>query len=580
MNRRKFLKQSVGGIGSAILAAHPLELFLANVLSSLFQRAHAQSLDLYNHESFNEKKLISLSLAGGPSRWYWDLPLKPNGEDDPFSYGPSQEKSMLITKLNSAPNTPTGFLGEYETVQVGDYYFLPYLWSGKIATPNGGMEDMSKLAQNMLMIRGIHTINNHEVSRRNMLKPSNYASMGGLLADQAKTPVPAIATPGNETGSFKSRSGTPQLLSSLTDTPLEQLLNPFNNGLNLKLNNLINSNSDIDRAMDAALDIMRDKSRDKHRSLPTSYQDRIKAKQMMTKEYTKLTESFDFLSGKYTSLINRSFGDPALRLAGCDDLSITGVNDNPLFRIEEKSYYTENLLDITNGDTTILNLAEAMAVAEFMITGAAGSTNNFKSFSSFVNMTASSRIKNVTGTSNKTASADAHFVGSYTSLVLFSRYYRAIASCLYEFKNQLASKKVSASGDTLFDRSVLTISSEFSRDARDDGSGSDHGYQGAAFSILSGMIDKTMVFGDIKEHSEVSGKNCTWGYGAPMTDLADQPPAIGNAASTVTTLLGLLPQLNKNNPSFVKMESGKAVPAFGNPSRPFRPMNVKKEGKS
>jgi hypothetical protein len=577
MNRRKFLKQSVGGIGSAILAAHPLELFLANVLSGLFQRAHAQSLGFYDHESFNEKKLISLSLAGGPSRWYWDLPLKPNGNNDPFSYGTSQETSMLITKLNSAPNTPTRFLGEYATVPVGDDYFLPYLWSGKIATPNGGMANMSELARNLLMIRGIHTINNHDVSRQNMLKPSADASMGGLVADKSKTPVPAIATPGNETGSFKSKSGTPQLFSGLTDKdPLGQMLNPFNNGQSLKLNNLINSNSDIDRAMDDALDIMKNKSPEKHRFLPTSYEDRIKAKMMMKEEYKDLPAIFNSLSEKYTTLISRSFGEAALRLAGCDDLSITGVKDDPLFRIEDKSSYTGNLLDITDSTTTISNLAEALAVAEFMITGSTGSTNGFKkSFSSFINLSASARIKK----GNQNFSADAHFVGSYTSLVLFSRYYRAIASCLYEFKNQLASKKVSASGDTLFDRSVLTITSEFSRDAKDDGSGSDHGYQGAAFSILSGMIKKPMVFGDIKEDSGIKGKTCTWGYGAPMSAFSGQPPAIGNAASTVTTLLGL-PQINKNNPSFVNLESGKAAPAFGNASTPLRPVNVKKEEKS
>jgi hypothetical protein len=568
MNRRKFLKQSVGGIGSAILAAHPLELFLANVLSSLFQRAHAQS-HVYEHESFSEKKLISLSLAGGPSRWYWDLPLIPNG-NDAFQYG-DRKRSLLITKLNENSEGVAGYQGEYATVKVGDDYFLPYLWSGKIATPNGGMANMSELAQNMLMIRGIHTINNHDVSRRNMLKPSNYASMGGLLADQSKTAVPAIATPGNETGSFKSRSGTPQLLSSLTKESLGQMLNPFNNGLNLNLKKSIGSATTIDEVMEDALDIMEKKSGDKHRSLPTSYQDRIKAKKMLTEEYTNLVESFDFLNTKYTSLIKRSFGEAALRLAGCDDLSIMSIDDR-LFRIEENSNYSGNLIDITDSNTTILNLAEALAVAEFMITGSSGSTKDFKkSFSSFVNMTASSRIMN----SNRRFSADAHYTGSYTSLVLFSRYYRAIASCLYEFKNQLVSKKVSSS-QSLFDRSVLTISSEFSRDARDDGSGSDHGYQGAAFSILSGMIEKTMVFGDIKEHSGVVGKNCTWGYGAPMNALSGQPPAIGNAASTVTTLLGL-PQINENNSSFVKLDSaGKAVSLFAK----LKPVNVKTEEKS
>jgi hypothetical protein len=551
MNRRSFLKQSISGLGGAYLLSSPLNLMLGNILSSVFQRAWA--LD-QGESGFLDKKLINISLSGGMSRWMFDLPLRPNG-DDLFQYNANNDPrtSMLITKLNPDPLGPGGFTGEYATVEIGGYH-LPVMWGGKIATVGGGSENMSVLAQNMMFMRGIKSVDSHSLGRTLQTKPNGGISTGGAVADRATTVLPALSM-GTINGSYKSAKGIAPQEMPLTD-PFSTAFLPFMSAGGLRSNS-----ASTGSAIDAALDIMRAKAGSRHKMVPFTYEDRINARKLMNTQFTNLSGAYTDLRNKYLNLISRSMGDVSLRQAGVDNLVVPGSAVGP-FKISNgttTTHYTgSNLSTITDSTSSVGRLAEMMAVAEFMICG--GSFN--RSFSStlhaelgilgsalFDSMTVDGVVR---ADQRFNLITDAHFTGSYIQLVQFTRMYRALASCLHELVLRL--KAVPSGNGNLFDKTVIALHSEFSRSARDAGDGSDHGPNGSCYTLLSGMISAPLVVGDITKDGGRNGYRGTWGTGAPMVEFSQQQAVVGNAASTVALMLGF-PTPTPNNAPYVNIDS-------------------------
>jgi hypothetical protein len=557
MNRRSFLKKTAGGLGGAYLLTSPLQLMLGNILSSVFQRAMALE---QGEAGFLDRKLINVSLNGGSSRWMFDLPLRPNG-NDAFQYNAINDPrtSMLITKLNPDPLGPGGFTGEYATVEVGGYH-LPAMWGGKIATVGGGSENMSVLATNMLFMRGIKSIDSHSLGRTLQTKPSGGVSLGGAVADRATTVLPALSM-GVINGAFKSGKGIAPQEMPLTD-PFTTAFLPFNSAMSLRSNS-----GSTAAAIDAALDVMRAKAGSRHKMVPFTFEDRINARKLMTTQFSNLAGAYTDLRGKYQNLISRALSDVTLRQAGVDDVVVPG-GPSAQFRISNgttQTFYTgSNLSSITDAQSGVGRLAEMMAVAEFMICG--GSFN--RSFSSTLHAELggvggvfdSLTVDGVTTQAQRmNLISDAHFTGSYIQLVHFTRYYRALASCLHELVQKL--KAVPSGGGSLFDKTVISIHSEFSRSARDAGDGADHGPNGSCYTVLSGMVPQTLVVGDIAKNGGSNGYRGTWGTGAPMIEFTNQQAVVGNAASTVALMLGI-PTPTPNNAPFVNLNptTGKIVP--------------------
>ncbi len=572
MDRRNFLLKSIQSVGTGILMASPLEMFLTNVLMGVFGRANA--LAAGDESGYLDKKLVNLTLTNGPSRWFWDLPLRPNG-NDAFSYNTTNDPitSMLITKLN-AGSGGGGYTGEYASVKIGEYY-LPHLWSGLMATPNGGTAPMSNLAQNMLMMRGLDwKVDSHELDRYLQMVPTGNSSLLGLVADKATTVLPSIGVGFSATNSnfFHSGKGITSRAMDGND-PFTSVFSPFTNSAGLRSTNAI-----AGAAIDRALDIMKAKSGSKSSYLPNTYQDRANAKKMMLLQFSGLSASFLTLKTKYENLISRSFGDVSLRLAGLDNVAVGGAQSNQyrmLFSNRNSFYTGADIRTLTTINSTIANLAASMAVSEFMLTGGGISP---QSFTSSINIMVGDSVNNVAVDSAFSAASgalgsqnfsnitydfnsDAHETGSYIQMILFSRYYRAISSCLYELVNQL--KAVTAGSGTLFDQTAISITSEFNRSARNNAGGADHGWNGSCYSIISGMVTQPTVAGDIKVNSTTAGGS--WGIASPMTEFSGQNGLIGNVASTLATMLEFKTP-TPNNPSYVSKNSlGKVQMAVAKP---------------
>lgn len=536
-DRRSILKSMIMGAG--ITSTGALNTFLSAMSMSTMQKAYAQAAG--DDAAFQDLKLISLIMANGAPRYYWDLPLRPNGNDE-FVQNP-----MCITKFDKDGN------GIYATTKINGVH-MSSLWDSNIPTPTGSVS-MKELAKNMLTIRGLDLqIDSHEIDRYRQMAPvPGGISLSGLVADHATTPIPAIGRGGG--GSYyKGEKGIAYLEMNSGD-PFSIALNPFKKQENM----LSLNNGEVEKAIENAINRMMAIAPDKNKYLASTYSARFNAKKMMMREFLNLSQQFTTLKNKYLSLINRSFAsylpeEKSIMTAGIDDIMLVG-NGTDSQRVGEAIYYNgADLRTLTNKKTFIEGLADGFAVAEFMLLNGLSSSVNIvagnigaAAFDSFYNRTS----KLNSSTTSTTVSVDAHFIGSHAALILFSRYYKAVSACIYELTQMLKAKKI-ANGENLFDRSVVSFASEFNRMPRTDGSGADHGWQGSNYTMFSGAIDEMLVCGNVKTDSKLG----TWGLAGGVDYLNGRETIIGNAASTMAEILEIKTPTPNDMP-FAKKVKGK-----------------------
>lgn len=545
LDRRAFLKKMLTGAG--VVTAFPGEIFLSNMIMQFIQKGYAQAAGL--EDGLSDMKLVNLSISGGISRWYWDGILTPNGSSDIFDPNP-----MVISKFKKSGND---IIGEYATTRIGDYY-LPWTWAANIPTSGGGSVPMSMLAQNMLSLRGINTlIDSHGINRqRHIATTPGGTSITGLLADKSKSPIPAIHR--NLSSNFYGSEKGNAVIDVDGVNPFTTALSPF-----LPTNGITGLKSDqIENAIDLALAKMSNLSAEKHKFLPSSYQARNNAKVLMKKQFGNLQQNFNSLRDKYLALMRRSCSrESALALSGVDDLIIEGSQSSP-YLISGSDYFNgSNLNDIIKETSYISGLAESLAVAEFMIKENLSSAFSL-GIAGLMDTRCTSSISAVTGLTsgdrNFLYAVDAHYLGSHAALVVYSRYYRALSAALYEFIQQL--KSVSTPKGNLFNQTAITITSEFNRTPLLSGAGADHGWQGANYTVFSGMVDKLTVLGNVKS-MDSTRYGGTWGMAGSVSELGGREAILGNCLTTVSEMVEVQTPM-PNDRGFVAKKNGKIVPVI------------------
>lgn len=539
IDRRALLKNIL--VGTGLCSSGAFNTFLTSMMVGFAQKANAQAAG--DDPAFEEMKFISLVMAGGLPRYYWDLPMKPSDSDTLIA------NPMVATRFNKSGSQITT---EYATTKINGYN-MPWIWSGQMPTI-GGTVAMKELAQHMLIMRGIDLqIDSHEIDRFRQVAPvPGGISLSGLVADHSNTPIPAIGRNGG--GSYYQGEKGIAYLEMGGTNPLSAALAPFSPMSSM----LSMNNAQVESAIDAALIRMQKNSQDKNKFLPSTFSSRFNAKKLMLRKFGDLQSQYTTLLNKYRSLITRSFSPTdALKLAGVEDLIVSGTRDGRQRFLENEYYSGASIQSLTDNQTFIAELAEGMAIAEYMVINGLSSSVNIQS-GNFANLICDEAFNKVTQkiarTNSRMAySTDVHFTGTEIGVVLFTRYYRAISACLYELMARLKETKV-ASGGNLFDKTVMTVTSDFNRLPRLDASGADHGWQGSNFTVISGAIDELQVVGNVKT-TDVN-KRGTWGIAGGLTELGGREAIIGNAASTVANILDIKTP-TPNDMSFTTKEKGK-----------------------
>lgn len=524
------------------LMISPLGIYLSGKLAGYNFIANSLATDLSN-EMFLEYKLINFSMNGAAPRYYWDLPLKPNGASDRFEANP-----FSITKYGQNIQGP----GVYEITQMGDYYF-PSIWASDIPTPNGRVS-MKALSNNMLTIRGIVlSQDGHAAGRAIQMIPVAGSSLLGVNADRSKLPLPAF---GSDLSLFISQNGK-TMTNGFGDNMLYFALKPFLNSSNY----LSVHNTSVEAGIDSVLNILKQRSSLTHKFLPTSYEHRINAKKMMKREFGNLTDIFSTLESKYENLIQKSYHDTSFNVVGVEDRPIPGDGSVKFSLGGTTRYNGSDLRSWFGSNATIISLSQIMAGTEFMIKEGYTSTTSFSfSRTSGLNRTDTvdpNGVPKADALNGETMLDDNHYIGSHPALIFHTKYFKAVSACYNELIEQLKNKTNGA--ESLFDRSIVTCTGDFGRNGRQNGSGSDHGFNATNYTIFSGMVPKLTVIGNTTEYvpgtPEYNRYGGSWGVGAPVQLVGGRELNMGNVASTIATMMDF-ESITPNDTTLVKKENG------------------------
>lgn len=540
------------------MLASPLSLYVLTKVSGFNFIANVHADGFYD-QAFLDYKLINFSLNGGGARYYWDLPLRPNGASDFLEYNP-----CCITKY--AQNTASD--GIYDITQVGDYW-MPSMWNNDIPVP-GGRTSMKNLANHMLSIRGVFLPQGgHTFGRFSQMQPVSGKSLMGSIADVTSAPIASVTSGADSSFFISSKGLTPVNASNSNSDPLKRILASFIDSSTSRTA----TNASIEQAIDAALDVMKAESETKHKFLPTTYLDRVNAKKLMKKEFGDLQGIFDQKQQKYQDLIDKSLHDSSFNVTGVEDRAVIG-DGSAYFNVGRQGGSAANVFYKGSDLRQIFQNCEIefysnhLAICEYMIEQ--GMTNTFShSFSSLQNIQFQNLVyENGSGNFSGTGilNFDNHEAGSHIALLMYTKIYKAFSACNFELVNALKSNV--KNGVSLFDKSLITLTGDFNRQARIDGSGSDHGADGTNYTILSGMVPKLTVIGNTSQYLSSNPSwnkwRGSWGVASELEEIGSKKINFGNIASTIAAMTET-ESLANNEMSLVRKENGKVVPITERP---------------
>jgi hypothetical protein len=496
-------------------------------------------------------RYINFYTPGGIPRWYFDLPLIPNGNDQFLL------NKQVITSLSIGPDAL--LKGVYAHTKMGNKFYLPKIWSYPIPLSNGGVGTLNELANSALFLRGVDQgIDGHEfnTTRQNTPIPGGM-TYTGLFADSGENPIPAARANSN----FEHRSAKNKASIDFNyRADLKVLSNSFNSFKTANPKSF-GSLTLAQRTIEAAV-----KSIQKTQGANSPYMTAIKenrdnAIKLLNSSFDTIDADYSVIYTKYVSLISASL---RMVLPGVTDIPVNAISRDPRFNILVSDFNpgvqsSETTGDIRTGFQNIMvsPLAEYLIVKNLSssVVASLGFFSNFniQNYYSFDGTTQT--YKNLVSTPLfKTLGSDVHSTGTFPALIMFTRHYHAYATCLHELMTVLKSKN-------LYDKTLIQTTTEFNRIPRNDGSGSDHGFNGSATSLFTGRIKEPIVVGNILVNGSSRG---TWGEGAPSSALGQQKVNLGNVVSTICSIFEL-PTPAPNNPSLVILDSAKIVTPVSKP---------------
>jgi hypothetical protein len=547
-DRRKFLK-SLAEAGVCVTAWKPLTVLFGSLLQGAISKAQAAEAGV------ESRNFLSIYLAGGPPRWFFDLPM------DPLNTGRFQEGTLYNGVTSS---------GAYDYKQIpvtaaGKTYQMPELWGCQIPRPGGGYAPMSELMNHMLILRGIAMGGgDHEIASRLMRPVPDVPSLDGMVADHSNTALSALdfGTP----YLFKSVSGKGvraiKLQSSYnsTYTGFHHVMSPFINSTDGLSSSFVSRRAALELGTQSVLTALKNYSLSSRPGAQALYADRQSAEDLIRKGVGDLSAMWGQIFGKYSALLTR-----------CNDA--TRIIPFPLTR---DGHCRDAATQANNADfrttvvpeTRIRNWAEQLAIAEFLFSRGLGSSIVLRStalelmkfagttiYSSNTGNTVSS-----TSTSTMTYSpggGDEHFARPKMSILHNSVWFYHIATGLYELIQSLKAANK-------FDNTVIQICSEFSRVPRSDRVGTDHASDTGSLTLFSGVIKQPIIIGNIKIGTNLSENTTIGRASAVRHDGANTVLTWEHAISTTAALLRV-PSPTANFRPLVVEQNGAIVPVVGLP---------------
>ncbi len=463
INRRELL-QFLGLTGANAMLS-PLNLLTQSIISGAVTKAYAGEVNL------NPRRLLYISLPGGPARWTFDFFLNPYGS---AGFTPNTHTVMKYTEVAGR------YLdAEYKTVSVKGIQ-AAWQWQFNVPTADGGSRPMSDLLNNLLALQGLNSgSDSHDISRMNILTPLGaLQSLTAMPADASNAPIKSASAEVYDLV-FRSNKGFSNVpisnYNSVSNSYnlLQTLMDPFTSKTGAAFND---KKAQLKSYLDSSMASLNAFAQSEHPGASMLAADHKSASELLGKALGDMNTYWTNAVAKYESLIMRAL-DRSNPLPGLTDLPVgTAGTRNNFYRynLDGAMATAADLRDLIPATGKFGNLARHMALAEYL----------------FVNkLTHSLSIG-----PGMMATADEHGTGKMVSLITNTYNWRAYAACLLELITQLKAANV-------FQDTVIAMLSDFNRTPRNDGFGSDHGSTAASGVFYSGAIQGPMILGRMQANS-------------------------------------------------------------------------------
>ncbi len=511
-SRRAFLKNTAG-LGAGLMFSELLQIYLG-AEQTLFKQAYAASP--------TSRRFINFHLQGAPPRWLFDQWLTPYANDP------------VLSSSNAAlwnPGFATAFASNefvyrtttYRGVRVPHHYDVP-------VTLSSGSVPLSNLLDNMAVIRGFNSLSDgHEVNAPLQLYPDPaYPSLNGLAADQRRDRIASVVTSLTSTHPFVSGIGkSPTLVTDHYQTAkggsLFGLMKAFQKTAagSQGLTNLDSISDVMSMFEDAAKASIK-----ANNARGTAMVDHLRATKdlSMMAVQSLLATQWSTLWAKYNGTVQANAKILNFTIPGVTDQAITTpASEFKNFNTRGDLEANWDLRQMLNRSDLVAcqNMVRSFVIAEYCLKndicgslalGGGDFLGNVKF-----------RLAGASTDQSTSIGTDQHDVPGRAAVLLSTSYYRGLSAGLLELVNALKATP-SASGATLFDDTVIQISGDFARSpkysptqtATYNLSGSDHGWQSQVTTLISGLIDKPMIVGNISANHGYTNYRGLWGVGSAV----------------------------------------------------------------
>ena len=523
------------------LMNNPVRVLIAGLVDGIIMRSQAQAATNVN---LPPRNYVFLGFAGGPLRVHFDNPLTP------YTNQAVVANAGIVsrwTNSTAAAYTSTSFTRNGNTLN------MPHLWNCSLPVSGGGTVPMASLLDNMLMIRGINNgSDGHALNYFKTTRPVNQSSsIDGAVSERSNMSIPAAALLGANDGAFKAATGVSPSMMPNNDNPLLSILKAFDKSSDGLTSNFLSRQQAMDVAMQSAMKNLSDYAKSRIPGSENLYSMRSTAEKVLQAGIGNVQSAYQGLVQKYRGLV-QAVGNSAIPGISDVNVSVSGLPKDSL-TIAPNEYVSSSLdmRTMINGKCTVSNLAENFAVAEYLLVN--GFTNSIN-----MGMSSAFGLNFLNNGSSGEWGLDEHYGGGMVSMMANSFYWRAVATCIYEFANVLKSKN-------LWKDTVMHLGGDFGRNPNNRGSGSEHGWMCNSVSIISGAITKPYVVGNTywngSPYADRGLYTGTWGASAPtIVDGQAQELTLGHMASTVCSLLRVNSPTPNNNPLFGEQADGTIVP--------------------
>lgn len=546
LSRRNFIGSALT-IGAGAFLADPFRALTEGIADGIIQKAHAEATG-----TLASRNYVNIQMRGAPLRYQFDQWLRISNSDLALAKVAATQTLNPMT-CTAFTWSSTGTVTPKLATTTFNGVIVPHLWSQTVYNSGGAKRELTELLQNMLVVRGYGSgLDGHPFNLLVQQAPiGGVSTISGVVAENSQTTFDSVQWPDRGVnGVFYSSKGKSQTRLSGA-TPLATLMAGFGKPGNMTARNLKSTHKE---AMELAQARLKAYARSENSGAKIVSQSLTNATDMMAKGVGNIASYWPAAVPRYKAAIERSMRE----------INIPGISEKPIRSDETPSWV------VGSGDITIIskeydvrdalinvslqNFAESLAMAEYLIK---------EGLASAIDLRADALLglnilqKNIASAVATNLDLDMHATGSNAAILFMNAYYRGLTAGILEFKDQI--------GATHWENTVVQVQGDFSRTAKSDGSGSDHGFNQMVTSAFSGAFTNgPVVVGNIKlggydtKVKDVLKYDGTQGIAAAIPNYNQKGmPSPSMAAATVTTLLGVQhnPFVN-TSASLVTLNSG------------------------